>query len=791
MVNISKLFNDFMDLVGLKYYTKNESDGKYALKSEIPSSITIDNSLTESSGNPVQNKVIKNALDNKVDKVTGKGLSTEDYTSSDKTKLGNIEYEANKVTKLSELTDDVGFLTSHQDITGKVNVSDIKDNLTSSDVDKPLSANQGKVLKGLVDGKASSSHSHNTGELVDTSAYTNIGSSANATQKTINSNINAKLGEKAVASNVYSKSETYTQSEITTLISNAVSDLQLFEVVNSLPTNNIKTNRLYLIVNNESITNNLYDIYLRVNNSWEQLDSLEFDISNFYNKTEMDTLLSGKVDTSDSRLTNARTPTSHTHGDITNTGTIGSTANKPLITTTNGKIATGSFGTSANTFCQGNDSRLSNARTPTAHTHGNLQNGGTISVSGTVQKSKNVVTDSNGYITTEAKPTIPTKTSQLTNDSGYLTSHQDITGKLDKAQGTSNASKNVVTDSNGNITVEAKPTIDSALSSTSVNAIQNKVVKSALDGKANSSHSHTEYNKATYSQTLASSTSGAYEIGKITIDGTSTSIYGKDTNTTYSTASTSANGLMSSTDKTNLDNLVSSTATTKNAHTHTKSQITDFPTIPSANATATNIKMDGTQSAGSLTSFAKADHVHPTDTSRVAVSQGTTNSGKFLKVNSSGNVACESVSVSDIPTLTSSKISDLNSVIANAVGSLELFEVVTTLPTTNISNKKLYLVPNSVDGTTNKYDIYLRVNDAWEKIDSLDFNISDYIKKTSSTDLLLANGTTKTQDSFATSTHTHSQYLTSHQDISGKLNTSDFETTLESVIDSLITEAQS
>jgi hypothetical protein len=71
----------------------------------------------------------------------------------------------------------------------------------------------------------------------------------------------------------------------------------------------------------------------------------------------------------DSRLSDARTPTSHTHGNITNAGAIGSTANLPLITTTSGVIATGSFGTAANTFCQGNDSRLSDARTPTAHTH--------------------------------------------------------------------------------------------------------------------------------------------------------------------------------------------------------------------------------------------------------------------------------------------------------------------------------------------------------------------------------------------------------------------------------------
>ena len=69
----------------------------------------------------------------------------------------------------------------------------------------------------------------------------------------------------------------------------------------------------------------------------------------------------------DSRLSDARTPTSHTHGNITNDGKVGTTANLPLITTTDGAVTTGSFGTSANTFCQGNDSRLSDARTPTSH----------------------------------------------------------------------------------------------------------------------------------------------------------------------------------------------------------------------------------------------------------------------------------------------------------------------------------------------------------------------------------------------------------------------------------------
>lgn len=53
-------------------------------------SITIDSSLSSSSTNPVQNKVIKSALDSKVDKVSGKGLSTNDFTTELKNKLSAL-----------------------------------------------------------------------------------------------------------------------------------------------------------------------------------------------------------------------------------------------------------------------------------------------------------------------------------------------------------------------------------------------------------------------------------------------------------------------------------------------------------------------------------------------------------------------------------------------------------------------------------------------------------------------------------------------------------------------------
>lgn len=55
----------------------------------------VDSVLSSSSTNPVQNKVIESALGGKVDKVNGKGLSTEDYTTAEKTKLSGVEANAN------------------------------------------------------------------------------------------------------------------------------------------------------------------------------------------------------------------------------------------------------------------------------------------------------------------------------------------------------------------------------------------------------------------------------------------------------------------------------------------------------------------------------------------------------------------------------------------------------------------------------------------------------------------------------------------------------------------------
>lgn len=68
---------------------------------------------------------IKNQLSNKVDKVSGKGLSTNDYTTAEKQKLTGIAAQANKTT--------------------------VENILTSTSTTNALSAAQGKALKDALD----------------------------------------------------------------------------------------------------------------------------------------------------------------------------------------------------------------------------------------------------------------------------------------------------------------------------------------------------------------------------------------------------------------------------------------------------------------------------------------------------------------------------------------------------------------------------------------------------------------------------------------------------------------
>ena len=49
-------------------------------------------------------------------------------------------------------------------------------------------------ISTLLNGKSNTGHTHDSDDLIDDTAYTNLGTSANSTQSQINSAINTKIG---------------------------------------------------------------------------------------------------------------------------------------------------------------------------------------------------------------------------------------------------------------------------------------------------------------------------------------------------------------------------------------------------------------------------------------------------------------------------------------------------------------------------------------------------------------------------------------------------------------------
>ena len=111
-----------------------------------------------------------------------------------------------------------------------------------------------------------------------------------------------------------------------------------------------------------------------------------------------------------------------------------------------------------------------------------------------------------------------TKLNNKANKTTATTSANGLMSKEDKSK------------LNGIATEANKTVVDSNLSSTSTNPVQNKVINSALSGKANSSHSHSITDVTNLQSSL-------------------------DSKAGTSIATTSANGLMSSSDKTKLDGI--------------------------------------------------------------------------------------------------------------------------------------------------------------------------------------------------------------------------------------------
>jgi len=202
--------------------------------------ITIDDEMSSSSTNAVQNKVITEALGNKVDKVAGKVLSDNNFSNADKLKLDGIDQGAE--------------------------VNDIS-TISVNGVNVPADSNKNIALTIPV----------NTSDLNNDSGF--ITNTANN------------------LANYYLKTDTYTQSEVNTLIA-AITTLHI-EVVLALPTTDISTTTIYLVPKSTAGTQDVYDEYINLDGTtsgWEHIGSTEVDLTNYYTKTETNGLLADKVD---------------------------------------------------------------------------------------------------------------------------------------------------------------------------------------------------------------------------------------------------------------------------------------------------------------------------------------------------------------------------------------------------------------------------------------------------------------------------------------------------------------
>ena len=392
---------------------------------------------------------VDNLLSNKVDKVSGKGLSTNDFTNDLKTKLNGIangaevnvqadwsqttttndSYIKNKPTKLSEFTNDSKFITN---------------------------------------------------------AVSNL-------------------------TNYYTKSNTYTKTEVDNLIATIVT-LNIL-IVQTLPTSDISTTTIYLVPKTTSETNNVYDEYINIDGTtqgWEKIGDTSVDLSNYYTISQVDTLLSNKVD------------------KVSGKG-----------------LSTNDFTTTLKNKLNGIEANANNYSLPTSSS----------SVLGGVKIGSNLSINSDGVVSA----TNTTYSDVTTTTHGLMTASDKV--KLNGIESNANNYSLPIAGSStlGGVKVGTNLSINSSgvlsatdttysNATTSVSGLMSASDKTKLNGI------ESEANKYVL-PTATSSALGGIKVGSnLSIDANGVV---SATNTTYSDATTTTHGLMSATDKTKLDGIAS------------------------------------------------------------------------------------------------------------------------------------------------------------------------------------------------------------------------------------------
>lgn len=375
-----------------------------------------------------------------VAKESGKGLSTNDYTTAEKNKLAGVATGAQV-----NVVESVKVNGSALAVSGKgVNI-DLSDYATKDNATTSSAGLMSATDKGKLDGVASGAQVNKIESV-----------KVNGTALTISSKaVNIDLSSYA------------TKSDVSAIPKFAP------EVVTSLPTSNISTSTLYLIANNGS-GNNAYDEYIYANGKWEKLGTLDVDLSGYVTDGEF----TGHTGDSTIHVSSTEKSTWNGKQDKLTAGTnitISGTTISAKDTTY--EVAS----TSANGLMSASDKSKLDAITASADAVSftrNLSTGtkiGTITINGTgtdLYCEKNTDTTYNNATTSTAG----------------LMSASDKT-KLDGVASTYATKEALQTLQNtvDSLDIPDGVVVDSALSSTSTNPVQNKVINSALAGKLSTS----------------------------------------------------------------------------------------------------------------------------------------------------------------------------------------------------------------------------------------------------------------------------------------------------------------
>lgn len=340
----------------------------------------------------------KSEVDGKVDKVTGKGLSTNDYTTADKNKLSGIAENANNYSLPVATSKALGGVKSGTDITvdasGNVSVNDNSHNHTVANV---------TGLQDVLDSKA-------TTDYVDTKVAGIVDSAPEALD-TLNELADA-LGNDpnfatTVATQIGSKVDKVSgkglsTNDLTAALKSNYDAAYTHSTTAHAPSNAERNTIVGIQKNGTDVT---------INSSTRKVNII--------------------VPTKVSELTNDS-------GYLTQHQDLSSYAKQSDLDSKVDKVD--GKGLSANDFTDTLKSNLNTAYTHSqaAHAPSNAERNTIVGI----QKNGTDVTINS--TTRKVNIVVPTNTSDLTNDSGFLTQHQslanyatktDLDGKVDKIEG--------------------------------------------------------------------------------------------------------------------------------------------------------------------------------------------------------------------------------------------------------------------------------------------------------------------------------------------------------------------